>query len=127
MPLPKAPTGRISIMRYAERSIRWQVEVLDHRVVKELDGLAADLRQRFVRISELIQEHGMAAMREPYVKHLEGRLWEMRMRGKDGIARAVFVIAANQRAVVVHAFVKKAQRTPRGALETARMRAREVT
>jgi hypothetical protein len=27
-------------------------------------------------------------MREPYVKHLEGPLWEMRMKGKDGVARA---------------------------------------
>ena len=29
-------------------------------------------------------------MREPYVKHLEGKLWEMRMIGRDGIARAIY-------------------------------------
>jgi hypothetical protein len=34
-------------------------------------------------------------MREPYVKRLEGPLWEMRMKGKDEIARAAYVTAAS--------------------------------
>jgi phage-related protein len=112
-------------LRYIE-PVTWRVEILDHRVVKELDALAPDVRQRFLRIAELIQLHGMAAMHEPYVKHLEGKLWEMRMKGKDGIARAIYVTANGERVVVVHAFVKKTQKTPQTALETARKRAKEV-
>jgi phage-related protein len=103
------------------------VEILDHHVVQELDALAQDVRQRFLRITQLIEQHGMAAMHEPYVKHLEGKLWEMRMKGKDGIARAIYVTATGERVVVVHAFVKKTQKTPQRALEIARRRAREVT
>lgn len=105
----------------------WRVEILGRRVLKELDALPQDMRQRFLRISELIEARGPAAMHEPYVKHLEGKLWEMRMKGKDGIARALYVTASGERVVVVHAFVKKAQKTPQGALETARRRAKEVT
>lgn len=105
----------------------WRVEILDHRVLKELDALPQDIRQRFLRISELIEAHGLAAMHEPHVKHLEGKLWEMRMKGKDGIARALYITASGERVVVVHAFVKKAQKTPQSALETARRRAKEVT
>jgi phage-related protein len=105
----------------------WRVEILDHRVVKELDALAQDVRQRFLRIAQLIEEHGLASMHEPYVKHLEGKLWEMRMKGKDGIARAIYVTAKGERVVVVHAFVKKTQKTPENALETARNRAKGVT
>jgi phage-related protein len=63
------------------------VDILDGRVEKELDALAPDVRQRFLRIAELIEQHGLAAMHEPYVKHLDGKLWEMRMKGRDGIAR----------------------------------------
>jgi phage-related protein len=107
--------------------VSWRVEILDHRVVKELDGLAQDVRQRFLRIAGLIAQHGMAAMHEPYVKHLEGKLWEMRMKGKDGIARAIYVTAKGERVVVVHAFAKKTQKTPQGVLEIARQRAKEVT
>jgi len=65
-------------------------------------------------------------MHEPYVKHLEGKLWEIRMKGKDGIARAIYTTAKGERVVVLHAFVKKAQKTPQRALEIARERAKEV-
>jgi phage-related protein len=71
----------------------WRVEILDKRVERELDALPADIRQRFLRIVELIELHGVAAMHEPHVKHLEGKLSEMRMKGKDGIARAIYVTA----------------------------------
>jgi phage-related protein len=85
------------------------------------------MRQRFLRIAELIEQHGLQAVREPHVKHLEDDLWEMRMKGRDGIARAIYVTAKGERVVVVHAFVKKTQKTPRSALEIARSRAKEVT
>ena len=60
------------------------------------------------------------------MKHLEGQLWEMRLVGRDGIARAIYVTASSMRVVVVRAFVKKTQRTPRRELVLARQRAREV-
>lgn len=59
-------------------------------------------------------------------KHLEGSLWEMRMRGRDGIARAVYVTAMGRRVVVVRVFVKKTQKTPRREIELALRRATEV-
>ena len=74
----------------------------------------------------MIEEHGLERVREPYVRHLEGRLWEMRMKGKDGIARAVYVSATGHRAVVVHVFVKKTEKTPRREMETAKRRARDI-
>jgi ribosome-binding protein aMBF1 (putative translation factor) len=61
---------------------------------------------------ELIQSHGLECVREPYVKHLEGALWEMRMKGKSGIARAVYVTAVQKKIVIVHVFVTKTQSTP---------------
>jgi hypothetical protein len=80
----------------------------------------------FFVTSRLIERHGLAGMREPHVKHLKGRLWEMRMKGADGIARAIYVTASGQRVVGVHAFTKKTQKIPAQALETARLRAKEV-
>jgi phage-related protein len=104
----------------------WRVETLDKRVDRELAALAQDVRQRFLRIVELIEKHGLDAVHEPHVKHLEGRLWEMRMKGRDGIARAIYVTRTEERVVIVHAFVKKTQKTPAQALEIARTRAKEV-
>ena len=64
-------------------------------------------------------------MREPYVKHLEGKLWEMRMKGRDGIARALYVAAAGRRVVVLRAFIKKTQKTPRAEIDLTLQRAKE--
>ncbi len=106
--------------------ITWTVETLDGRVDEELDALPADIRDRFVRISRLLEEFGPQRVREPYVKPLIGKLWEMRMKGKDGIARAVYLAASGRRLVVVHAFVKKTMKTPRNAIDTATRRAKEA-
>jgi len=103
----------------------WVVEILPDAVA-ELDALPEDMRARFQRIVAMIQTIGLERVREPYVKHLEDRLWEMRMTGRDGISRAIYVTAIGRRVVVVRAFVKKTQKTPRSEIEIARRRAKEV-
>lgn len=106
--------------------MRWTVVFLDGDVQAALDGMAADIRASFARIVDLIQSHGLERVREPYVKHLEGRLWEIRMKGKDGIARAAYVTASGKRVVIVHVFPKKTQKTPRREIEYALKRAKEI-
>lgn len=90
------------------------------------DAMPEDIRASFRRIVEMIGSYGLERMREPYVKHLQGPIWEMRMKGKDGIARAAYVTATGRRVVVVHVFPKKSQKTPRREIETALRRAKEV-
>ena len=80
----------------------------------------------FLRITRLIEAEGLLKMREPYVKHLEGPIWEMRLSGRDGIARAAYVTATGRRVVVVHVFRKKAQKTPRREIEFALRRMKEI-
>ncbi|MDP3546712.1 MAG: type II toxin-antitoxin system RelE/ParE family toxin [Phreatobacter sp.] len=104
----------------------WSVETLNATVVAELEALPADMRAKFSRIAALIMAHGLDRIREPYVKHLEDALWEMRMSGRDGISRAIYVAAKGRRVVVVRVFVKKTERTPRSEIELARRRAEEV-
>src|SRR5215475_1181723 len=62
----------------------WVVELLDDRVRDELEALPSDMLARFRRIVELIQGYGLELVHEPHVKHLEGPLWEMRMKGHEG-------------------------------------------
>jgi phage-related protein len=114
------------IAKMVYRNMIWTVQFLDDGVRAALEALPRDIRARFERIVNLIQTHGLERVREPYVKHLEGPLWEMRMKGKDGIARAAYVTATGHRVVVVHVFAKKTQKTPRREIETALGRAKEV-
>jgi len=106
--------------------MQWRVEFLDDGVMAALGAFPNDIRAAFERIVAMIEAHGIERMREPYVKHLDGRVWEMRMRGRDGIARAAYVTATGRRVVVVHVFAKKTQKTPRREIEMALKRAKEV-
>jgi phage-related protein len=104
----------------------WRVEVLNETVAQELDSLPEDMRARYLRIVRLISEMGLEFLGEPYVKHLKEKLWEMRLRGRDGISRALYVTAIGQRVVVVRVFTKKTQKTPGSEIELALRRAKEV-
>jgi phage-related protein len=84
------------------------------------------MRARFEYVTRLIEEFGLERVREPHVKHLHGQLWEMRMKGRDGISRAIYVTATVQRVVVVRVFVKKTQKTPGSEIELALQRAKEI-
>ncbi|MGD0902461.1 MAG: type II toxin-antitoxin system RelE/ParE family toxin [Terracidiphilus sp.] len=104
----------------------WQVEVLNDTVRSELDALPLEIRARLIRLERLISQVGLETLREPHVKHLEGKLWEMRVTGRDGIARAIYVTAIGRRVVIVRAFIKKTQQTPRSEIDLASRRAKEV-
>jgi phage-related protein len=105
----------------------WHIEFLDQRAKAEVDALPVEMRASFERIAGMIMAHGLERMREPYVKHLEGKLWEMRLKGRDGIARSLYVTAKGRRVVIVHSFVKKTQKTPRREINAALQRAKDVT
>ena len=85
------------------------------------------MKARFRRIVELIQDYGFDRVSEPHVRHLEGSLWEMRMKGKDGISRAIYVTARGRRVVVVRVFVKKTRKTPMREIDLALERAKKVS
>jgi phage-related protein len=102
--------------------VAWRIEILNETVAAEIAALPADMQARFLRLAERIASVGLESLGEPHVKHLDGKLWELRLTGRDGIARAI-----GRRVVVVRAFVKKTQKTPRSEIELALQRAKEVT
>ena len=104
----------------------WTVETLNETVHAELAELPADMRARLVRISELIEFVGLPHVKEPHVRHIRGRLWEIRLKGKAGIARALYVTAREQRVVIVRAFITKTEKTPTGEIDLALQRAKEL-
>ena len=106
--------------------MEWTVETLNETVDGELRALPADMRARFARICGLIGAVGLDRMGAPHVRHLTGALWEMRMSGQDGISRALYVTARGRRVVVVRAFLKKTQRTPKREIALALRRAGEI-
>jgi phage-related protein len=106
--------------------MQWVVETLNPTVDAEIGALPADMRARFVRFADIIAQVGFEALPRDSIKHLEDRLWELRMTGRDGISRAIYVTAQGRRVVILRVFVKKTQKTPPRELVLARQRAKEV-
>ena len=104
----------------------WRVEALNETVAQEIEALPLDMQARFVRLAERIAQVGLERLGQPEVKHLKDKLWEVRLKGRDGIARALYVTVVGQRVVVVRVFIKKTQKTPTAEIELALRRAKEI-
>ena len=105
--------------------MRWTVETVAV-VDAEIAALPVPLRARLVRLLETVENVGLEALRAPHVKHLDGKLWELRVRAAGGRARGIYVTATGRRVVVLHVFAKKSRKTPSRALATARERLQQV-
>ncbi|HUY94136.1 MAG TPA: type II toxin-antitoxin system RelE/ParE family toxin [Terracidiphilus sp.] len=106
--------------------MKWTVETLDKTVDAEVLALPADMRARLSHVARLIEEMGLERVGEPHVKHLDGPLWEMRLSGKSGISRAIYVVARDRRVVIVRVFIKKTRKTPPREMDLALSRAKAV-
>lgn len=89
-----------------------------------LDGLDPKTRARFLWSMEQLRVRNVQA-REPLVRHLEDKLWELREESQTNIYRIIYFFYRGRRIVFVHGFQKKTQRTPRKELDIARARYEE--
>ncbi|MCL2494086.1 MAG: type II toxin-antitoxin system RelE/ParE family toxin [Oscillospiraceae bacterium] len=100
-----------------------EVPLLDY--LNELSqGGGKDNRIKLKKILEYVRalrQYG-TALGEPYIKHLEGELWELRpLRG-----RIVFVAWVDDSYVLLHHFIKKTQKTPVREIEQAKRELAEL-
>jgi phage-related protein len=100
----------------------WTVETLSDSIDEELEDLPVEVRAKFIHISKLIEEFGHEQVGMPHIRHLDGPLWEMRMKS----ARALYVKVPHKRAVVVRVFMKKTQKTPKREINLALQRAKNI-
>ena len=70
-------------------SAGWTVETLDAEVDAEIEELPPFLRARFFRLLEMIETIGLDRLREPHVKHIEGKLWEVRAKVGRGHCQGI--------------------------------------
>ena len=80
---------------------------------------------RFLRYAERMESFG-PDLGMPHTQAMGGGLFELRLKGAEGIARVFYCTVVDRRIVVLHQFVKKTPRTPRRELETARRRMKDV-
>ena len=103
----------------------FEIEYFHKRVLAEIHSWPVDVLADFARLAELLAEHG-PNLRLPHSRALGEGLFELRPRGRSGIGRAFYCFVIGRRIVVVHAFIKKSQKTPDRELKLARKRAKEL-
>ena len=71
----------------------WSVEFLPAAADEEA-ALPVDMQARLARMINIIGQHGLLNIPRDWVKPLGDSLWELRITGRDGIARAIYVTAS---------------------------------
>ncbi len=93
--------------------------------VKEFLDANLKAKLKALRIFSNMEEYGLSSV-IPHVKKLTGnRLWEIRILGEDS-TRILYITRAEKQILLLHAFVKKTNKTPAREINTALMRLKEV-
>src|SRR5438105_14944517 len=93
----------------------------DKPVDKFVANLDAAVRAKVVRTHELLRTQQI--MTSKFWKKLRGSdLWEVRVEYAGNVYRVLAVLAKNNRVILLHAFQKKSQKTPRQDMEIALQR-----
>ncbi len=93
-----------------------------HSPVEEfLGSLDLKTQARFDWSIEQLRVRNVAAQ-EPLVRHVGGKLWELRRESGTNIYRLLYFFFTGRRIVFVHGFQKKTQKTPRSEIELAEKR-----
>lgn len=91
----------------------------DKRIEKFLERLSAEDKARINRTVQLFKDKGFS-LDERYLKKLNKLIWELR----PGRIRLLLGIVSNE-AIVVNAFIKKTQKTPKREIDLALERLRK--
>jgi phage-related protein len=103
----------------------WKIDYYNSKVETEILDLPEGLLARYFRLTDLMLEFG-ANLGMPHTKAIENGLFELRIKGKEGIARTFYCTKVDKRIVMLHVFVKKTQKIPAKELKIAFERMTEV-
>lgn len=103
----------------------YRIEYYSGQVQEEVLALPDTLAARYVVLPRRMQAIG-PNLGEPHTKAFGHGLFELRLKGAEGIARVFYCTLVGRRIFMLHCFVKKSQRTPQADLDLATARMKEV-
>jgi phage-related protein len=103
----------------------WRIEYYNETVEQSVLDLPSGLLARYLRLTDLMIEFG-PRLGMPHTRAMGEGLFELRVNGREGIARVFYCTVVQRRIVMLHVFIKKSQKTPKRELEIAKRRLQEV-
>jgi len=104
----------------------WRIEYYSSDIEQAVLDLPESLLARYLHLTDLMMSFG-SNLGMPHTRSLGEGLSELRVRGKEGIARIFYCTGTGRKIIMLHLFIKKSQKTPRKEIGTARRRMKEVS
>jgi phage-related protein len=104
----------------------WKITFFNKKVEEDTYKFPPGILADFLHVASLIEEFG-ANLGSPYTKAFGNGLFEIRAKGREGIGRSFFCFAKGREIIILHSFIKKAQKTPKKEIDLALKRMKEVT
>ena len=102
-------------------TINYYSDAVQEQIMELPDTLAA----RYIVLTRRMIALG-PNIGEPHTKAFGDGLFELRLKGAEGIARVFFCTLVGKRIVMLHSFIKKSERTPAREREVAETRMKEI-
>jgi phage-related protein len=103
----------------------WKIDYPYEDVEQFVLKLPIGLSAKYFHLTDLMLEFG-ANLGMPHTKAMSDGLFELRIKGKEGIARVFYCTKVGKRIIMLHAFIKKTPKTPAKELRKAEQRLSEV-
>ena len=103
----------------------YTISYYNESVEETVLALPDTLLARYFSLTERMMLVG-ANLGEPHTQAFGGGLFELRLKGAEGIARVFYCTLVGKRIVMLHSFVKKTQKPPPGELRIAETRLQEL-
>jgi phage-related protein len=104
----------------------WKIEFYDKKVMDSIYDWPVGIKEKFLRITDLIEEFGPHEVGMPHIKVFGQGLFEIRAKGEEGIGRAFFCMIKGKVVIMLNGFIKKTQKTPEKEILLAKKRMNEV-
>ena len=107
-------------MAHEYQAVFFEKENGDMPAQEFLDSLDIKMNAKMVRTISMLQNNG-PDLREPYSKHLDDGIFELRAKVGSDISRVLYFFIVGRCAILTHGFIKKTQKTPKPEIDKAKV------
>lgn len=104
---------------------KYTISFYNDKIEEEILDLPSTLRARYFRYVDMMEDEGVN-LGLPHTKFMGDGLFELRLKGQEGIARVFYCLILDKQIIMLHSFIKKTDKTPTKELKVAQKRMKEV-
>ena len=103
----------------------YTITYYSREVQEDIMNLPVTLQARYIGLTQRMLVYG-PNLGLPHTDAFGGGLFELRLKGVEGITRVFFCTMTEKEIIMLHGFVKKTQKTPAKELKLAKQRMKEL-